>query len=61
MGTVIIFVFVTIFCAWGTLRSLKEKNMLAIGFAGTSLLVFGWFTIMTIIGITNGGGIPGSH
>jgi hypothetical protein len=62
MGTVIIFVFVTILCAIATFRSMKQKNVLALGFAGLSFLVFGMFTAMTIVSIlTRGGGIPGGH
>lgn len=30
-------------------RSLKKVNVLAIAFAGATFLVFGWFTVMTII------------
>lgn len=58
MGLVIIFALVTIFCAISTVRSLANKNVLAIGFAGISTLVFGWFTVMTIIAMTHGGGVP---
>ncbi|WP_017755775.1 DUF2759 domain-containing protein [Calidifontibacillus oryziterrae] len=61
MGLVIIFTLVTLLCAYGTLRSLKAKNMLGIFFAGASVLVFGWFTVMTFIGILGGHGVPGAH
>ena len=61
MGTVIIFALVTILCAIATLRELRRKNALAIFFSGASLIVFGWFTIMTIIGMTQGHGIPTGH
>lgn len=58
MGLVIIFTLVSIFSAIGTLRSMKNKNILATGFAGATLLVFGWFTVMTFIAILNGHGVP---
>lgn len=61
MGIVIIFTLVTLLCVAGTLRSLKSKNMLATIFAGASVLVFGWFTVMTFIGILGGHGVPGAH
>lgn len=62
MGTVIIFALVTILAAFGTLRSLRNKNALAILFAGGTFLVFGWFTVMTIIAMTGGHGVPtGGH
>jgi Protein of unknown function (DUF2759) len=49
MGLVIIFSLVTILAAYGTFSALKNKNLLGIVFGGGSLLVFGWFTIMTVI------------
>jgi hypothetical protein len=49
MGLVIIFALVTLLSAYGTFTSLKNKNLLGIVFGGGTLLVFGWFTIMTVI------------
>lgn len=49
MGLVIIFSLVTVLAAFGILRSLKEKNLLGLVFAGGTFLVIGWFTVMTII------------
>ena len=49
MGLVIIFALVTILAGYGTFTALKNKNVLGIVFGGGSLLVFGWFTIMTVI------------
>jgi len=57
MGLIIIFALVTIFAAYGTFHSLKNKNLLGIVFGGGTLLVFGWFTIMTAIYQ----GYPGAH
>lgn len=48
MMLVIIFGLVTILAALGIYRSLKKVNVLAIAF-GATFLVFGWFTVMTII------------
>ena len=49
MGLVIIFTLVTLLAVFATLRTLREKNFLAGGFALATVLVFGWFTIMTVL------------
>ena len=49
MGLVIIFALVTLLSAYSTFSALKNKNLLGIVFGGGTLLVIGWFTIMTII------------
>lgn len=49
VGLVIIFAFVTIFAAIGTFTAFKNKNHLGLLFGGGTLLVFGWFTIMTFV------------
>ncbi|MDF0727799.1 DUF2759 domain-containing protein [Cytobacillus sp. S13-E01] len=49
MGLVIIFALVTIFSAFGILRSLRSKNLLGLLFATGTVAVFGWFTFMTVL------------
>ncbi|TYS68715.1 DUF2759 domain-containing protein [Sutcliffiella horikoshii] len=49
MPLVIIFGLVTLLCVFGLVRSLKEKNFLAVLFAFGTVAVFGWFTVMTVI------------
>jgi uncharacterized membrane protein len=49
MGLIIIFALVTLLSVFALVRSLREKNMLAIAFAAGTLAVFGWFTVMTLI------------
>lgn len=49
MGLVILFSFVTIFSAIGTFTAFKNKNYLGLLFGGGTLLVFGWFTVMTFV------------
>ncbi|MGG3469991.1 DUF2759 domain-containing protein [Neobacillus pocheonensis] len=49
MGLVIIFALITVLAAFGGLRSLKNKNMLGAFWGVASFLVFGWFTVMTIV------------
>ena len=49
MGLVIIFTLVTLLAVFATLRTLREKNFFASGVAIATVLVFGWFTIMTVL------------
>ncbi|QFT89826.1 hypothetical protein FIU87_14275 [Bacillus sp. THAF10] len=49
MPLVIIFGLVTLLAAFGLVRSLKEKNLLAILFALGTVVVFGAFTVATVI------------
>ncbi|MFC4320759.1 DUF2759 domain-containing protein [Litchfieldia salsa] len=49
MGTVIIFALVAILSVFGLIRSVREMNLLAIGFSFGSVVVFGWFSVMTFI------------
>ncbi|KPB05233.1 MULTISPECIES: DUF2759 domain-containing protein [unclassified Bacillus (in: firmicutes)] len=49
MPLVIIFGLVTLLCVFALVRSLKEKNFLAVLFAFGTVAVFGWFTVMTVI------------
>ncbi|WP_246945931.1 DUF2759 domain-containing protein [Bacillus pinisoli] len=49
MGLIIIFALVTLLSVVGLVRSLREKNILGIVFAAGTLVVFGWFTVMTLI------------
>ncbi|MEW9049640.1 MAG: DUF2759 domain-containing protein [Neobacillus sp.] len=57
MGLVIIFALVTILAAYGSFTALKNKNFLGAFFGVGSFLVFGWFTIMTLIE----SGFPAAH
>ncbi|KGP72956.1 DUF2759 family protein [Pontibacillus yanchengensis] len=60
MTLAIMMLFVTILCAVAVFRELKTKNLFAVAFAGISTLVFGFFSIMTIISqFTSSGG--GGH
>ncbi|MBM7584661.1 putative membrane protein [Bacillus pakistanensis] len=57
MGFVIITALVTLLALFATISSLKNKNLLGVLFAGGSLAVFGWFTVMTVLH----SGYPGGH
>ncbi|MFB9761836.1 DUF2759 domain-containing protein [Ectobacillus funiculus] len=57
MGLVVIFALVTLLSVFSTLKTLKNKNMLGIAFSAATLLVFGWFTIMTVLN----NGYPPAH
>ncbi len=53
---------VAVLCAVAIVRELRRKNFIAVGFAALSFVVFGAFSIATIISIiTTGGGAPGGH
>ncbi|MBV7507472.1 DUF2759 domain-containing protein [Bacillus sp. sid0103] len=49
MGLVIIFALVTILAAFGAFSAFKNKNFLGAFWGVASFLVFGWFTVMTIV------------
>lgn len=51
MFLAILFLLVAILCAWAIARELKRKNFLAVVFASLSFLVFGFFSVATIISI----------
>lgn len=44
----IITLLITILCILGLIKSFKNKNFLAVGYAAIAIAVFGWFSIMTI-------------
>ena len=49
MGLVIIFALITILAAYGVFRSLTSRNFLAVSWGMATVLIFGWFSIMTVI------------
>ncbi|WP_114570355.1 DUF2759 domain-containing protein [Exiguobacterium flavidum] len=49
-----LFVAVAIVGIWAIVRSLKKRQMFPLIFAGLTVLLFGWFGVMTLIF----GGIP---
>ncbi|MBP3952336.1 DUF2759 domain-containing protein [Bacillus suaedae] len=58
----IILLIVALISAVAIIREVRRKNFFAVGFAGISFVVFGWFSIATIISIlTTGGGAPTGH
>jgi hypothetical protein len=58
MGLVIIFALVAILGAYGAFTALKNKNFLGAFWGAASFVVFGWFTVMTLI---NSGFPTGAH
>jgi uncharacterized membrane protein len=60
---IIITALITLVCLIAVFRELKRKNFLAVGLAGLSVAVFGWFTVMTIISMITGSGpaVPSPH
>lgn len=57
MGLVIIFALVTLLAVYSSLKTLRDKNLLAGGFSVATVLVFGWFTVMTVLN----NGYPPTH
>lgn len=57
MVLMIIFALVTLFAGYGAFSALKNKNVLGIVFGAGTFLVFGWFTVMTVIN----NGFPAAH
>lgn len=49
MGTVIIFILTAILCVPALISAVKHKNLLAIIFSGTTLVLFAWFAVMTVL------------
>lgn len=46
---IVIFGLVAIFAIAGTFQGIKEKNLLSIIFNVAAVLIFGWFSVMTVI------------
>ncbi|MGM9927328.1 MAG: DUF2759 domain-containing protein [Bacillus sp. (in: firmicutes)] len=57
MGLVVIFAFVTMLAALTTIKTLKTRNVLGLLFSAGTLVIFGWFSIMTAIHH----GVPVAH
>ncbi|MDC3413396.1 DUF2759 domain-containing protein [Aquibacillus sp. 3ASR75-11] len=49
MVLAVMLLVVAILCAAAVIREFKTRNFFAVAFAGVSALVFGWFSIMTLI------------
>ncbi|MBB6454266.1 putative membrane protein [Salirhabdus euzebyi] len=49
MVTGIMLFFVAVLSLIAVFREAKKRNIFAVGFAGISTLIFGWFSIMTIL------------
>lgn len=58
MALAIIFSLVTLIALVAIFRELRKKNMLGFALALVALAVFGWFSVMTIIDVFQGGGAP---
>ncbi|WP_085523368.1 DUF2759 domain-containing protein [Tuberibacillus sp. Marseille-P3662] len=58
MFTGFLFIIIALICLWGMLRAIKERNLFGGGYAFVTLLVCGWFGVMTVWDVLQGGGIP---
>jgi hypothetical protein len=48
-GLVIIFGLVTLLAVYAVLKTIQSKNILGVVLALSTLAVFGWFTVMTVL------------
>lgn len=49
MGLVIIFSAIAILAIFSLVGTIRSKNYLGVVFSAATILVFGWFTIMTLL------------
>lgn len=62
MGLIVIFALVTILAAIGTVKTIKQKNLIGFVFAIGTTVVFGAFAVATVVGKLNGiNTVPGAH
>lgn len=55
----IVFLIITILAVIGGIREMKRMNLFAVGFSFVTVLVFGFFSVMTLYSlITTGEGAP---
>ncbi|TSB44718.1 DUF2759 family protein [Alkalicoccobacillus porphyridii] len=55
----IVFLIITILAVIGGIREFKRMNLFAVGFSFVTVLVFGFFSVMTLFRlITTGEGAP---
>ncbi|GGE46795.1 hypothetical protein GCM10011391_27050 [Pullulanibacillus camelliae] len=53
----VIFLIIAILCLLAIFREAKRRNFFGAGYALITCVVLGWFSIMTIIDVLNGGGV----
>lgn len=58
MVTGIIFLIIALLCLVAIFREGKRRNVFGAVYALIAFSVLGWFSIMTIINVLNGGGVP---
>lgn len=58
MALAIIFGLVALLALIAIFRELRKRNLLGFAFAAVTVLVFGWFSVMTFIDALQGGGAP---
>ncbi|HSU80604.1 MAG TPA: DUF2759 domain-containing protein [Candidatus Angelobacter sp.] len=54
----IIFLIIALLCLAGIVREAKRRNFFGAVYAFIAFAVLGWFSIMTIIDVLHGGGVP---
>ncbi|EGL81679.1 hypothetical protein CathTA2_2865 [Caldalkalibacillus thermarum TA2.A1] len=46
---IVITSLITILCLLGLIHTARDKNLLGVAFSFVSMLVFGWFSVMTFL------------
>jgi hypothetical protein len=54
----IIFLIIALLCLAGIVREAKRRNFFGAVYALIAFAVLGWFSVMTIIDVLHGGGVP---
>lgn len=58
MVTGILFLFIALLSLFGLFREAKRRNVFGAVYALIAFAVLGYFSVMTIIDVLNGGGVP---
>ncbi len=54
----LLFLIIALLCLAGLYREAKRRNVFGAVYAFVAFAVLGWFSVMTIIDVLHGGGVP---
>lgn len=58
MVTGSLFLIIALLCLAAIIREAKRRNMFGAIYAFVAFAVLGWFSVMTIVNVLHGGGVP---
>lgn len=58
MVTGVLFLIISLLCLAAIFREAKRRNAFGTVYALIAFAVLGWFSVMTIVNVLNGGGVP---